>query len=129
MTVGTKVLHPELSYRITGACFHVHNTLGRFAREKQYCDALEQALSDAGISFVREYAVPWSGNRVDFLIEGLVVLEAKAKDVLTKEDYEQIQRYLQCFGVKLGLLVNFHSRYLKPTRIIKIETNVAKKFA
>ena len=31
---SNKLLYPELSYRITGLCYQVHNKLGRFCREK-----------------------------------------------------------------------------------------------
>ena len=29
-----KLIHPELSYKIVGILYQVHNQLGRFAREK-----------------------------------------------------------------------------------------------
>lgn len=38
------ILFPELSYEITGICLQVKKELGRFAREKQVCDRLEQNL-------------------------------------------------------------------------------------
>ena len=40
----------------------------------------------------------------------------------------QLQRYLQSINKKLGLLVNFRYRYLKPLRIVKIETDTRSKF-
>jgi len=39
-----------------------------------------------------------------------------------------VQRYLQTANLKLGLLVNFRNRYLKPVRIVKIETDARHKF-
>ena len=39
-----KLLYPELSYKIVGLLFNVHNNLGRFRNEKQYSDAIEQEL-------------------------------------------------------------------------------------
>ena len=58
-----------------------------------------------------------------------MVLELKAKKVITKDDYYQIQRYLQMLNIKLGLLVNFRNRYLKPIRVVRIDTDARSKFA
>ena len=57
-------------------------------------------------------------NIVDFLIEDKILLELKAKRIISKEDYYQVRRYLESLNLKLGLLVNFRDRYLKPKRIL-----------
>ncbi|MFI5164666.1 MAG: GxxExxY protein, partial [Bacteroidia bacterium] len=57
-------------------------------------------------------------NRPDFTIEGCMVIEFKAKPFITKEDYYQTMRYLEIVKMKLGMIVNFRQRYLKPKRII-----------
>jgi len=36
-----EILHKELSYKINGILFEVHNKLSRFFSHKQYCDAIE----------------------------------------------------------------------------------------
>jgi len=122
-----EILYSVLSYKITGLCFKVHNELSRFAKEKQYCDRLEQLLQNANLHYEREVAVPFlslaedniiSGNIADFIINNEIIIECKAKKFITKQDYYQIQRYLQATGIKLGLLINFQDRYLKPKRII-----------
>ena len=78
--------------------------------------------------YIREYVFNNSGNRVDFLIDNKIILEVKAARMITKDDYHQIQRYLQSLDKKLGLMVNFHTHYLAPKRIVRIETDVRKKF-
>lgn len=123
-----KIIYPELSYLLTGICFDAHNELGRYGREKQYCDLIEKKLQEARITYEREYTVKGTGNIIDFLIEDKIVLEIKAKRLILKEDYYQLQRYLQILNKKLGLLVNFRNRYLKPLRIIKIDTDAKNKF-
>ncbi|MCR4328836.1 MAG: GxxExxY protein [Patescibacteria group bacterium] len=123
------LVHPELSYTITGICFNVHNTHGRYAREKQYCDAIEEKLKETGIPYRREFPIGDTGNFVDFLIDDKVVLEAKAKRIVTKEDYFQVQRYLQVTQVKLGLLVNFRSEYLKPLRVLRVDKTPTTKLS
>lgn len=123
-----KLICPRLSYILTGICFEVHNELGRYAREKQYSDAIERKLIEANIPYKKEYNVKNTGNIIDFIIENKVILELKAKRLITKEDYYQTQRYLQTLNIKLGLLVNFRNRYLKPIRIIRIDTETKNKF-
>jgi len=120
-----KILYPELSYKITGLCFQVHKKLGRLAREKQYADYLEHLLKEQQIKFKREIKIPFQpnqtlieGNIADFIIENKIIIDCKAKRAVTKQDYYQIQRYLQATKIKLGLIINFNDRYLKPRRII-----------
>jgi GxxExxY protein len=119
-----KILYPELSYKLTGLCFKVHKELGRFCREKQYSDRLEQLLKESSILYQREYDLGnldsknLKGNKVDFLIENKIILEVKTKKFITKEDYNQMQRYLQSSGLELGIIVNFRNTYLKPKRIL-----------
>lgn len=120
-----KIIYPKLSYKITGICFQAHNELGRFAKEKQYADRLEQLLQEKKIAYVREAKIQFkikekeiSGNRADFIIENKIILECKAKNFITKEDYHQVQRYLKASKIKLALIVNFRTTYLKPKRTI-----------
>ena len=117
-----EILYPELSYKITGILFRVHNKLGRYCKEKQYQDALEEAFGQEGIDYKRELKLPISenvgGNQADFLIENTVIIECKAKPFITKDDYYQILRYLKAGDKRLGLLVNFRNNYLKPKRIV-----------
>ena len=121
--VSNKVLYPELSYKITGCLFKAHNTLGRFARERQYGDLLETLFQEAGLEYTREKTVPVEGigsftNRIDFDINNLVFLELKSKPALLGIDFDQMNRYLKAGDRRLGILVNFGSKYLKPVRII-----------
>jgi len=124
---NNKLIYPELSYFINGICFATHNELGRFAREKQYCDLIENKLKEVKTSYKRELKLS-SGNIIDFLIDDKIILEVKAKKLILKDDYYQLQRYLQRANKRLGLLVNFRNRYLKPWRVVKIETEVRNKF-
>lgn len=119
------ILYPELSYLVCGLCFKVHNELGRYRNEKQYGDYLEKLFSDEKMKYKREFSLPasFSGeqerrNIVDFIIENKIILEIKAKRIISKEDYYQTKRYLTSCGLELGLLVNFREYYLKPKRIL-----------
>ena len=122
---NTKVVYPELSYKIVGVLFSVHNSLGRFCTEKQYGDAVQNALSAEGLAFEREKLLVVQSenyrgeNRADFVVEGKIVVELKAKPALERKDYDQVQRYLQSGKYKLGILVNFSGKYLHPKRILR----------
>lgn len=123
-----KIIHKELSYVVTGLLFKIHTELGRYCREKQYGDALEKLLKKENIKFEREKEFSVQAidnqhtNKVDFIIEDKIILELKAKPIIQKEDYYQTQRYLQASGYKLGLMINFRNKYLKPIRIIRINS-------
>lgn len=122
-----ELLYPELSYTLNGVCFDTHNELGRFAKEKQYGDVVEKLLKEKNIPYHREYAIGTSGNRVDFFIDDKIILELKAKRALPREDFRQLQNYLQQTGTRLGLLVNFREPFLKPRRIVRIDKRPWKK--
>jgi GxxExxY protein len=109
---------------ITGLCFKTHNELGRFCREKQYADYFEELLKYEKIDYKREFEIKNlvetspQGNRIDFLVNNQIILEFKARKLLTKADYYQMQRYLRAAHLELGMLINFRNLYLKPKRIL-----------
>lgn len=121
----TKVIFPELSYKLTGLFFNIHNELGRFCKEKQYADLLEIKLKKENIGYAREKEIPIhnddyeiKGNKIDFFIEDKIIIDLKAKKFILREDYYQMKRYLKAANVKLGLIVNFRDSYIKPKRIL-----------
>ena len=126
--MSAKIIHKDLSYVITGICFKVHKKLGRFCREKQYADKLENLLEEGNVNYKRGIEISNltdspKGNKADFLIENKIILEVKAKKFITKEDYYQMLRYLKASNLELGLIVNFRNTYLKPKRVLNSELN------
>lgn len=120
-----QILYPELSYKICGLCFKIHNELGRFCNERQYADALDNLLKLEKINYQRETPLPQSfegeserRNIPDFIIENIIIVDLRAKRVITKDDYYQMRRYLSAFKKDLGLIVNFREYYLKPKRVL-----------
>ena len=123
--INKAIIYPELSYKICGLFFTIHKKLGRYNNEKQYSDAFEFILNENKINYVREkflspsFKGEWLRRNIpDFIIDDKIVVDIKSKDFITKEDYFQMQRYLQSCNKKLGLIVNFRQKHLYPKRIL-----------
>ncbi len=119
-----KILEKDLSYKINGILFKIHDEIGRFCRERQYGDLLAKKLKENNINFQREVPIEIANiksNFADFIIENKIIVELKTKPYIEKNDYSQILRYLKVKNIELGLLVNFTQKYLKPKRILNSE--------
>ena len=121
------LLYPEECYKINGALFEVHKELGPGLLEKVYQEALEKELKLQGIPFEREkgFTIMYKGEALeqkyiaDFVIYDKIVVELKAVDELLPVHTAQVINYLAITGYKLGLLVNFNARQVKPERIVR----------
>lgn len=121
------LLYPEESYKINGAIFEVHKELGPGLLEKVYQEALEKELRSQGIPFEREksFTIVYKGEALeqkyiaDFVIYDKIVVELKAVDELLPVHTAQVINYLAITGYRLGLLVNFNARQVKPERIVR----------
>ena len=129
-----ELIFKELSYEIVGICMEIHNELGRYKNEKQYCDRFEQKLKEQSKKYEREKYLPPSfkgekpkRNRIDFIVNHEIIIDFKTKELITKEDYFQMQRYLTTFNKKLGLIINFRPKYLKQKRVINPEYDKRNK--
>jgi len=127
-----QLIYPELSYQLNGIFFEVQNKLGRYSTEKQYAEAIEELLKERGISYEREKEIiilfgntEIKGNKVDFAIENKILVDAKAKKYITREDYLQMQRYLKSSNLKLGLIVNFKRKSVIIRRVINSKVQFA----
>jgi GxxExxY protein len=104
----------DLTYRLNACAMRVSTTLGIGNMEYVYCRALAIELNLAGIAFQREVWLPIhyknlriAYRRVDFLCEGKVTIEVKAKSQLTDVDFVQAINTLQQLNIPAGLLYNF----------------------
>ena len=121
----------ELATQIIGAAIEVHKQLGPGLLESAYETCMAQEMSLRGIGFERQKPLPLTykgtkldcGYRLDFLVEGLVVVELKAIKKFESVHKAQILTYLRLTNCKLGLLLNFHTVLLK-TGIKRIALNL-----
>jgi len=106
----------ELTEKIIGCAFTVHNKLGPGFLEKIYENALRIELLKAGLTVKQQepISVIYDGQVVgeyyaDLWVEERVVVELKAALALAKEHEVQLVNYLAATGLDLGLLLNFGS--------------------
>ena len=112
-------LYKDLTYKVIGALYEVHNELGSVHKENIYHKAVAIELKNRKISFEEEKSLPvkYKGEKIgvykpDFIIEDKVILELKAVPMITKAMFDQIFYYVKGAKYKLVLLVNFGSSKL-----------------
>jgi GxxExxY protein len=110
----------QLTEQIIGAAIEVHRELGPGLLESAYQSALSHEFMLRGIAFEQQKLCPIkykgmlieNAYRLDFLVDGLVVVELKTVDCLSDVHEAQVLTYLKFTGCHLGLLMNFHSTTL-----------------
>jgi len=111
----------DLSAQIIGCAIEVHKTLGPGLLESTYEHCLAYELSNSGLAFERQKALPINykgtalecGYRLDFLVENKLIVELKSVDKLQKIHEAQILTYMRLAHLNVGLLINFNEIMLK----------------
>lgn len=116
--------YAEITERTIGCAMKVHSELKSGFQEYIYQSALEIELLKAGLKFIREYEIPvyYSGEKigirkVDFFIEGKIMVELKAISELEDVHLAQGINYLEASGHEIGLLINFGAKSLQFKRL------------
>ena len=110
-----------LSDKVIGLAIEVHRGLGPALLESIYEQCLSLELEQHGLSHARQVPLPIvyktmrldCGYRMDFVVEGRLVLELKAVERLLAVHKAQLLTYLKLSGHKTGLLFNFNEVVLK----------------
>jgi GxxExxY protein len=110
----------ELIRAVIGAAIEVHRHLGPGFIESIYEQSLCHELSLRGIKFERqkEIVVNYkglriSGQRLDILVEGRLILELKSVEEIAPIHVAQLVSYLKSNRLRAGLLINFNVQQLK----------------
>ena len=118
--------HSDITRKIIGAAMKVHSTLGNGFQEVIYQRALAIEMAKQGLSFQRELEMQiyYDGQeigtrRVDFLVEGKVMVELKAVSKLEDVHLAQAINYLEAYKMEVGLLLNFGAKSLEYKRVVK----------
>lgn len=106
---------------IVNAAFNIHKSLGPGLLEKIYEVCMAHELRKAGHDVQRQIDVPIvydgiqfdEGLRLDILVDGLVVVELKAVEVINPVWIAQIISHLKLTGLNLGYLINFNVPLIK----------------
>lgn len=114
----------ELTHKIIGCAMEVHNHLGNGFQEVVYQRALSIELNIQGIEHIREQEMPlqYKGydvgtRRVDFFVEGKVMVELKAIEKLEDVHKAQAINYCEAYNIADGLLINFGGKSLDFKRV------------
>lgn len=110
-------LENDFTSQIIGAAVEVQRVLGVGLLESAYVAALCVELRERGVPFACE--VPITGHykgkplgvayRADLIVADSVIVEVKAVDTDLAVYKAQLLSYLKLAGLKVGLLMNFHT--------------------
>jgi GxxExxY protein len=124
--INEKYPESELTSKIIGCCMEVHRILGNGFQEVIYQRALAIEFNRQNINFSREHEMDIfykdesiGTRRVDFFVEGKVMLEIKALIHLEDVHLAQAINYLEAYGLAVGLLVNFGAKSIEFKRLMK----------
>ncbi|MFP4302723.1 MAG: GxxExxY protein [Spirochaetaceae bacterium] len=120
-----QVAYKELSHKVLGAAFAVHNALGPGLLESAYEGALVIELRHRGLDFERQRVFPvyyrgeMAGAYVaDLVVEGKVIMELKSVKKLTSVMEAQLVNYLRLSKVPVGYLLNFQGTKVEWRRFV-----------
>ena len=111
------LLYADVTEKIIGAAFTVHNTLGPGHSEKTYENALALKLRELGFLAEQQKAMSvfFQGTKVgeqiaDILVEDKVVVETKAVHKLQNDFETKLLGCLKSTKYQVGLLINFSTK-------------------
>lgn len=122
--------HQELTHKIIGCAMKVHSTLGNGFQEVIYQRALAIEMEKQGLAFQREQemkiyyeGIEIGTRRVDFFVEGEIMVELKALIKLEDVHLAQAMNYCQAYNLPIGLLINFGAKSLEFKRVYNVNYN------
>ncbi len=114
----------QLTHKVIGCAMEVHNQLGNGFQEVIYQRALSIELNLNGILHEREMEMPLTyknrnigTRRVDFFVEGCLMVEIKAIEKMAGVHKAQAINYCEAYNIADGLLVNFGAQSLQFHRV------------
>jgi GxxExxY protein len=122
---GKNLRDSKLTEQIIAAAIRVHRALGPGFLESIYEEALAVEFALSGIQFIRQYPVPLfyrdhqiGEHRLDFLVEGKIVVELKAISQLEDIHFAIGRSYLKATNLDDGFF-NFATAPLTVKRFCR----------
>ncbi len=111
----------ELTEKLIACAMEVHRHLGPGLLESAYEECYCHELKLQNVHVERQRALPLEykgitldcGYRMDVVAAGKVVIEIKCVEKIIPIHEAQLLTYLRLSGLKVGLILNFHSRLIK----------------
>jgi GxxExxY protein len=111
----------EIAKIAVDVAYELHDSLGPGLLETVYQELYAYKLRERGLSIETEVEMPviFEGKtfsfkfRMDILIENKVIIELKSVETLLPVHKKQLLTYLRLSNLRLGLLINFGSAYIK----------------
>lgn len=108
------LIEEALTRSVIGAFYEVYRVLGYGFLEHLYLSALERELLERGHRVARELSVHvvYKGHvlgmqRLDMIVDDLVVVEAKSTLALSDAAPRQLYNYLHATNLEVGMLLHF----------------------
>ena len=128
-----ELLHKVLTDRIIQVFYKVYRELGYGFLEKVYQNAMMIELTLQGFDCQNQQKINvfYRGRNIgeyysDITVNGLIILELKASEVLVEANENQLINYLRATRFEVGLLLNFGKN---PEIRRKIFTNDRKRLS
>jgi GxxExxY protein len=120
-----KLLHRDVTEKIIGSAFEVHNELGYGFLERVYQRALQVELIKRRSTVEIEKRVQVRYKQVlvgdydsDLIVDECVLIELKVNPQYDRRDEAQLLNVLKATGIKVGLLVNFGRLKIEYKRLV-----------
>jgi GxxExxY protein len=113
--------HEELTEKLIASAIEVHRHLGPGLLESAYEECFCHELRLQSVAFERQKPLPLEykgikldcGYRMDVVADGKAVIEIKCVERILPVHEAQLLTYLKLSGLRVGLIINFHTRFIK----------------
>jgi GxxExxY protein len=116
----------ELTEKVIGAAYEVHNELGSGFLEVIYQTALARELTARGVKAIVQAPIPvyYKGSIIgqyyaDILADDRLLIELKAAAAIDRAHEAQVLHYLTATRLQLGLIINFGESSVRVKRVVK----------